>query len=251
MYVVSIFSIAIVLPYLYSTLHFFYKRNELLPAISSYSKKALKNIFSKGSKILFIQIGFLLIIGIDRLILLKYGSAIEVSKYEILYKVMSIVIFPVSIIMAPLWSSFTDAYDRNDVAWIKNVFKKFYLMMVVLLFTMIVLSLSFNTITSLWLKDFPYIEFFLIFIMGILILEIIWSTFHTDFLLGIHDMSYIILMIFIGLLLKFGFLYFSYSSSGALTIASIVISSILAYSVYNIGVPFHIKKLLKKKIINE
>lgn len=247
-YAIFIFSLSIVIPYLYSTLRFFYNHKELIPSISNYSKKALKTIFSSGSKILFLQIGLLLIIGMDRLILLKYGSAIEVSKYEIIYKVMAILVFPVSILTGPLWSAFTAAYDKNDVAWIKSIFNKFYIMMFGLLIATIILTFSFNTITFFWLNDFPHIEFLVILTMGIMILELIWSTFHTDFLLGIHKLSYIINMVFIGLILKFGFLYFIVSSEGVLNIMDVIISSILAYSLYNLSVPFYIKKLLCQRV---
>jgi len=249
-YAVVIFSISIIVPYLYSTLHFFYKNKELIPSIANYSEKALKNIFSKGSKILFIQIGFLLIIGIDRLILLKYGSAIEVSKYEIIYKVMSIVIFPVSIILAPLWSAFTDAYAKNDITWINSIFNKFYILIFGLLAAVIILTFLFNYITSFWLGEFPRIDLLIIFTMGILILSLIWSNFHTDFLLGIHHLSYIVGVVFFGLLLKFSLLFFIISSGKSLDIMTVVISSILAYSLYNLSVPFYIKKLLRQRVKN-
>ena len=247
-YAIFIFSLSIVLPYLYATLRFFYKHQELIPSISNYSRKALRTIFSTGSKILFLQIGSLLIIGIDRLILLKYGSALEVSKYEIIYKIMAILVLPVSIVTAPLWSAFTAAYDKNDIAWIKSIFNKFYLMVFGLLITAIILTFSFNTITSFWLNDFPYIEFFVTFMMGILILELIWSTFHSDFLLGINHLSYMMSMVFLGLLLKFGFLYFILFSEGTLNVTNIIISSVLAYSLYNSSISFYIKKLLAQRL---
>ncbi len=243
-YAVVVFSASIILPYLYSTTRFFYKYKDLIPSVSNYSKKALNNIFKKGSKILFIQIAFLLIIGIDRLILLKYGNALEVSKYEIIYKIMSLVMFPVSIINYPLWSSFTEAYAKDDKSWIKSIFKKLYLLILGLLIAVIALVFLFNIITSFWLTGFPHIDYIVIFTMGFMILSHIWCNFHTDFLLGIQHFSYAIVVIFIGLALKFCFLFFIISSGKPLDIMGIVISSILAYSLYNISVPFYIKRLL-------
>jgi O-antigen/teichoic acid export membrane protein len=243
-YAVVVFSASIILPYLYSTTRFFYKYKDLIPSVSNYSNKALNNIFKKGSKILFIQIAFLLIIGIDRLILLKYGNALEVSKYEIIYKIMSLVMFPVSIINYPLWSSFTEAYAKDDKSWIKSIFKKLYLLILGLLIAVIALVFLFNIITSFWLTGFPHIDYIVIFTMGFMILSHIWCNFHTDFLLGIQHFSYAIVVIFIGLALKFCFLFFIISSGKPLDIMGIVISSILAYSLYNISVPFYIKRLL-------
>jgi O-antigen/teichoic acid export membrane protein len=244
-YAVIVFSISIVLPYIYSTSHFFYKYKYLIPSISSYSKKALNNIFGKGSKILFIQIGFLLIIGIDRLILLKYGNALEVSKYEIVYKVMSIVMFPVSIINYPLWSAFTEAYARDDKSWIKSIFIKLYALMFALLVAVIALVYLFNIITEFWLSGFPHIDYLIISTMGFMILSHIWCNFHTDFLLGIQHFSFAIVVIFIGLALKFGYLFFIISSGKPLNIMGVVFSSILAYSIYNTSVPFYIRRILR------
>jgi len=244
---IYVFSLALVLPYLYSTILFFREHKKLIPSVKFYSKKVLNNILGQGSKILFIQIGFLLMIGVDRLILLKYGSALEVAKYEIVYKIMSIVIFPASIILAPLWSSFTDAYHNNDISWIKEVFKKFYFLILLLFIIVIILTFSFNSITQLWLDDFSYIEYHVIFTMGILMLSLIWSNFHTDFLLGIQRLSNIMYIVIIGLFIKFAYIYYIFSINQTLTLIDLVLSSLLAYSLYNFIIPFYIKNLLQKK----
>ena len=250
LWAIYVFSISIILPYFFSTLYFFYNHKELIPSIYSYSKKKLARIFNQGSKILLIQIGFLLFIGLDRLIILKYGSAIEVSKYEIIYKVMSILTLPVSVLMAPLWSAYTAAYEINDIVWIKSIFKKFYIAMIGLFISMLILAFLFNSITSIWLNNFPYINVLVTLAMGILILELIWSTFHTEFLLGIKRLKYIVYMLSFGLLLKYSFLYFFISLEGEINIIVVIISSTLAYLIYNLSAPFYISKLLHRRKLN-
>ena len=100
-----LFTMSVLIIHVYSTFSFFKTNNKIIPRFSYFSKKVLSNILGSGTFLFLIQISFILIIGLDRIILQKYGSSILVSDYDILYKVMSIIILPIGIILQPLWAS--------------------------------------------------------------------------------------------------------------------------------------------------
>ncbi|MDH5896584.1 hypothetical protein [Vibrio splendidus] len=242
---VIIFSISLTTPYILSTVIFFNNKQMLRPSLGHFSKTKFYAVFNKGSKILFIQIGFLVFVGLDRLLLLKYGSAIEVSKYEIIYKVMAILVFPVSIATAPLWSSFTNAFEIKDIDWIKKIFKKFYILMFLISIFSIFLIFFFNDITTLWIGEFPDITIIQATVVAILMLCIIWGSFHTDLLLSTNHFKYITYMIAIGCVLKFLVIFVSIQSPNSqLTMVDLAFSSISAYFLFNITAPFYIRRLL-------
>lgn len=245
--VVLIFSFSIVIPYILMTYIFFKKFKQYIPAFQLYSFSIFKNIFKSGSKILLIQIGFLFIIGIDRLLLLKYGNGLEVTQYEIIYKIMSIVVIPVSILIAPMWSAFTHAYNENNIDWIKGVFKNFYYLMIFLFCVILILTISFNYIVEIWLDDFTKVETYIVFLMGILILEMIWSNFHSDFLLGIDSYNFIKITVFFGLILKSLFLVYVYTNNTYLSVYDVIVSSILAYIFFSFLAPIYIFKFHIKR----
>lgn len=247
-YAVIVYSVSIIIPYFILTFIFFKKYPQFIPNLKLFSFSVFNSILKSGSKILLIQIGFLLMIGIDRILLLKYGSSVEVVKYEIIYKIMSVIVFPVSIIIAPLWSAFNDAFTRNDYDWIKKVFFKFYYLMIILFFIVIMLTFGFDWIINLWLNNFPYVEKHLIALMGILILLMIWSNFHSDFLLGINKYFVMKLFVSFGLILKILFLTYIYFNNAYLSLFDIIISSILAYSIFSLIGPIYIRKFYIKKV---
>jgi len=243
--IVFIFSIATILPYLYSTVYFFYKHKELIPSRNGYSIIALKNILGKGSKILYIQIGFLCIIGLDRLVLLKYGTPTEVFRYEIIYKVMSIVIFPISILMEPLWSSFSEAYHKGDIQWIKSVFKKFYITLSGAALIMLILVYFFDYITQFWLSQKIDVDTESLLLVGLLILSIVIGNFYSSFLLGNNKLLFMSIIVSMGLIGKILVL----STATFIALNTVIISSLSAYAIFIIFTPFYIKKLLQMRKI--
>lgn len=242
---VLIFSVATILPYLYSTFYFFYKHKELIPSRNSYSFIALKNILGKGTKILYIQVGFLCIIGLDRLILLKYATSSEVFRYEIIYKVMSIVVFPITILMEPLWSSFSEAFHKGDIQWIKSIFKKFYIILLSAAVIMLVLVYSFDHITQFWIAQKLDISIESLFLVVFLILSIVVGNFYSSFLLGNNKLLYMSIVVTVGLVSKFLVLYYS----ADLELNTVVISSLSAYAIFILLTPLYIKRQLKVREI--
>ncbi|MBB1411679.1 hypothetical protein [Pseudoalteromonas sp. SG44-17] len=248
-FAILVFSLSITIPYIFTTFLFFYDNHNLLPSINYFSVKKLRNIFSQGSKILFIQLGFLFFVGLDRLLLLKYGDSIEVGKYEIIYKVMSILIFPVAIVTSPLWSSFTNAFEKNDIKWIQGVFRKFYKLIFLIAFFSLLLIFFFNSFIYIWIGEFPHVSILQRGLVALLMIFIIWSSFHSDLLLAINNFKFVFTMVFLGCFLKFLLIAVVLQlNGGVLTIEVLTSSSILAYFLFNITSPFYINRLLKVKL---
>ncbi|MEZ8310897.1 lipopolysaccharide biosynthesis protein [Vibrio splendidus] len=244
--IILVFSISIVLPYFFSTLEFFIKYKYLRPSFSFINKDVLKKITSSGGGILLVQIVFLLMIGLDKMLILKYSDPIEVADYEIMYKVMSLILLPMTIIISPLWSSFSNAYHNNDRLWIKGLFVKFYKLFSLLILLALVLTLLFDNIVWFWLGHVPRIDLFSPMLMSVMILQVVWCTFHSDFLLGINKLRVTICSGLIGLILKFVIIAFVIHGQVGLSKESIIISTIVAYACFNIYSPLYIKRLLER-----
>ncbi len=206
----------------------------------------LKKITSSGGGILIVQVVFLLMIGLDRVLILKYSGPIEVANYEVMYKVMSIILLPMTIIISPLWSSFSNAYHNNDKTWIKGLFLKFYKLFTLMILFALVLSFLFEYIVDLWLGYVPKIDFFSSILMSVMILQVVWCTFHSDFLLGINKLVVTIFLGLIGLILKLTIIVYIINSQEEISKDTIIISTIIAYACFNIFSPLYIKRLLDR-----
>jgi O-antigen/teichoic acid export membrane protein len=183
-----------------------------------------------GLSILSIQLLFFTFLGMDRFILLKYGSGLEVTNYDIMYRVMSLLLFPWSIIAQPLWSSYAEAYKRKDIIWIKKIYKRLLIVFCFTIFGVFLLSFSFDFITTLWLGKILEVDMQMLLLTGFLILLIMWSTMHSDILFGLSKFRISLIAAILGFSLKIIFLYFALNNN--FDISKLLISSISAYAIF-------------------
>jgi O-antigen/teichoic acid export membrane protein len=94
------------------------------PCIRAVSKVYFKDITSLGLKFFVIQIAATILFTTDNFIISHLYGPEEVVPYHIAMKYFSILLMGYGILTAPLWSTFTDAYTRNDLAWIENTISK-------------------------------------------------------------------------------------------------------------------------------
>ncbi|MEO9570748.1 MAG: hypothetical protein ABJH82_04120 [Polaribacter sp.] len=196
-----------------------------------------------GIRILFIQLLFFTFLGLDRFILLKHVSALEVTNYDIMYRVMSLLLFPWSIIAQPLWSSYAEAYNRKDISWIKNMYKKLLLVFGFTILGVFILSYSFDFITELWIGKVLEVDLNILFLTGLLILLIMWSTMHTDILFGLSKFRIPLISASLGFIVKIIFIFVAINTG--FDIFKLLISSIAAYGMFCVIAPINVFKLLK------
>ncbi|GGZ89310.1 lipopolysaccharide biosynthesis protein [Algibacter mikhailovii] len=115
-----IFSALPVLVLLVLNLFGFSNRFRLLkPSIYLWNNKYLNEIMGVGLRFFIIQIAALVLFSTDNFIISIVFSPEEVVPYNIAFKYFSILTMAFSMLVAPYWSSFTDAYVKNDFSWIK------------------------------------------------------------------------------------------------------------------------------------
>jgi O-antigen/teichoic acid export membrane protein len=96
---------------------------EYRPRISLWKKEYLKDIFGLGISFFFIQIAWIVITTTDNMIISQLFSPKEVVPYNLAFKLFSISSMIFTIIVAPYWSTFTEAYFKEDYDWIEKAMK--------------------------------------------------------------------------------------------------------------------------------
>jgi len=130
-----------------------------VPSIKLIKFEYAGNLMSIGTKFFIIQIGVLVLLQTDNIIIIQLFGSKEVTTYNIVYKLFSIVIMIFSIVIAPLWSAFTEAYTKGEFDWIRRSYysvQKFLLAL--LLFTVVLLFLS-PLIFRFWIGNIIEIPF--------------------------------------------------------------------------------------------
>lgn len=169
-----------------------------------------KDIFNLGGEFFIIQIASLVLYQMINILILRLCGPEQVTNYNVVYKYMSVALMAVNIIIAPLWSAFTDAYVKKDVAWMNNIYRRLiqlFLLSSICIVLMIVIS---PWVYQWWIGNNVNISIELSALIGIYTIIAIWGSIHGTLINGMGKIRFqlwyavIIMIAFIPLALLLG-----------------------------------------------
>lgn len=111
--------------FLLAAIPLFWKHPELKPSLRFFDKSLGKKIVGKGFGFFVIQISSCLVIfGAANFFITQSCGPAAVTTYNIAYKFFNLLVIAYTIILAPMWNAYTDAYIKGDMQWIKATFNK-------------------------------------------------------------------------------------------------------------------------------
>lgn len=151
LYVVTTFMAMPVVVFLLGAIPILYKCPHLRPSFKSIDISFSKGIVKKGLGFFFIQItSCLVIFGGSNVFISHFQGPEAVTTYNIAYKFFNLLIIGYTIIIAPMWNAYTDAYVKNDWSWIRTTFNRALLMWGLTAFGGIIMLLICNLFYALW-----------------------------------------------------------------------------------------------------
>lgn len=124
-YVVTTFMAMPVLIFILGAIPVFSRHPELKPSFKYIDIPFSKGIILKGLGFFFIQItSCLVIFGGSNLFISHFQGPEAVTIYNIAYKFFNLLIIGYTILIAPMWNAYTDAYVKDDWAWIRKTFNR-------------------------------------------------------------------------------------------------------------------------------
>ena len=119
-YIVLTFTTTPVVVFFLSTIPLFKKHPELRPTRDSIDIAFGKQILSKGVGFFFIQItSCLVIFGSANIFIAQAAGQEAVTTYNIAYKFFNLIVIAYTIVIAPMWNAYTDAYVKKEFDWIR------------------------------------------------------------------------------------------------------------------------------------
>ena len=123
--VVLVFSATPVCVFLLAAIPLFHHYSMLRPSYRSVDHRLARGIISKGMGFFLIQItSCLIIFGSSNLFISHYHGPAEVSVYNVAYKYLNLLAVGYTVVLAPMWNAYTDAYVKNDYDWIRRAYNK-------------------------------------------------------------------------------------------------------------------------------
>lgn len=164
-----------------------------------------KEVFSLGSEFFIVQIVVLVLYQMINILISRMCGPEEVTNYNVAYKYFSISTMIVSIVLAPIWSAFTDAYVKNDVSWMSMIYHKLmkiFFLSVILTVLLVIIS---PVVYELWIGQSVNVSLTTSVLVGIYVIIGVWGHIHAAILNGIGKIrfqvlySVVIMVIFIPL----------------------------------------------------
>lgn len=121
------------------------------PSFKAINFGYMKDLLRTGSIFFIVQIGALILFQTDNIIITQLFGPEQVTVFNISYKLFSIVTMGFTIILTPFWSAYTDAYVKNDFAWMRNSLNKTIRIWFVLSIVSIAMFFVSPYLYSLWL----------------------------------------------------------------------------------------------------
>lgn len=121
------------------------------PSIKFINFRLASDIFSLGFKFFVIQISGIIKYQTANIIIIRSFGALEVTNYNIAYKYFSVLPMIWNIFATPIWSSVTDAFEKNEIDWIKAIEKKMRILTLMLGIAGLIMLILANPVYDLWI----------------------------------------------------------------------------------------------------
>jgi O-antigen/teichoic acid export membrane protein len=156
-----------------------------VPKLKHIKLETAGDLINLSGAFFLIQIGALILYETDNIIITRVLGPLDVTTFNIAYKYFSLATLTFSIIITPYWSAFTDAFVKNDLAWIKHSMKRMRVLSIYFsLGTGLMLLLS-KTFYKIWIGDKLFIPQGLSFAIAFYVILQNWMIVHAYMLNGV------------------------------------------------------------------
>lgn len=226
----------------------FYRQNRELTPIFFLDKQHIRPLISVGGQFFIIQLAVLIIFTTDRMLITQLFGPQYVTQYDVIFKLFSIITIIHSLITVPLWSSYTDAYHRGDITWIKGILQKQLMLFGIVVLAVIMFALIAKPVIAVWIGRQIEVSMPLVVSMGAFVLISTWNNVFANFVNGVGMVrpqlitSIIAMIINVPLAIIFVKL-FNFGSDG------IVLATCLSLFFFAIVGPIQVHFILNKRSI--
>ncbi|MFC5285206.1 oligosaccharide flippase family protein [Pedobacter alpinus] len=224
---------------------FFYRTNfNYIPKIKWIDLSKAKEILQLGGSFFIIQIATVFMFSTSSILIIQLLSSIDVSIYNVTFRLFSTLSLVFSIVVTPYWSAFTEAFKKSDFKWIKTSMVKLHVYLALTIIIAILLVISHQFILDLWLGKNKLIPGFTVaLMMGVYVIILSWSNIYSHYLNGIGKlkMQTILAVIQAIMVIPLCFLFTKFLNMGLSGIMLSLIFSLLPFAI--IGPIVSIKSL--------
>lgn len=157
----------------------------LRPSLSLLNLRSALSLGNLGVRFFWLQIAGVIQMMTANILISNLFSPEIVTPYQIAYRYFSLVLAAFTVICMPFWNATTDAYERDDIQWIRKADKRMgYVVMILGLCLVLMVAIS-PFIYNLWIGNKCEVPFGITLMVAIYTFIIIASSRYSYFLNGI------------------------------------------------------------------
>lgn len=164
---------------------FYVKYPQLRPRYKSVNLHTAIQLGNLGLKFFWLQIAAIIQFMTANILISHFFTPEMVTPYQITYRYMSLLMVFFSIVCMPFWNATTDAYERQDTAWIERASKKMNMLTALIFLAAAVMTLVSPWVYDLWIGNKCDVPFGMTCMMALYVCLLILSMRYSYFLNGI------------------------------------------------------------------
>lgn len=225
---------------------FTYTFPEIAPSIKYVDLSKIKAVLGLGMQFFIMQIAAVLLYQTNNILISRWFGPNEVTDYTISFRYFNVITMGFSIIMAPFWSSFTDAYTRQDYAWIRAAIRRSVQLWGIVLLALVVMVLNADWVYKAWTGDATKIPLSLSAANAVYVSLYAWNMIFVNFLNGTGKIRLQFLLTPLVLVLFFPVTY-GLAIMAGLGVEGIVWGNCICLAVFSVQAPIQYHKIINAR----
>ena len=169
-----------------ANIHFFYRiYKKHSPSLKFFQRTKIKSLLGLGMKFFILQLGAIILISTDNIIVSQLFGPKEVVVYMVAMKYMGISMMIYLILLSPIWSASTEAYHIRDFVWIKNTIRRYEQIALIFIILTLFMVLTSKFFYGIWLGHEIEVPLSLTLSWGLNSSLLFYASLYTNFLNGI------------------------------------------------------------------
>lgn len=181
--------INLIIPFLASIWAFNGKYKKYSPSFKHIDFSKSKELLNLGVRFFITQVAAIIVAATDNIIIAQLIGNEDVAVYNVSYKYFGVMNMVFTIITAPYWSAYTEAYTKNDMEWVKQATLKIIKLWFIVIIGIIIMLLFSNNAYQLWIGDRLAIPFNLSIIMALWVIVSTSTMIFANFLAGVNKIQ--------------------------------------------------------------
>ncbi len=214
------------------------------PDLRTFDKSYIKELFGLGYKFFIINVQVVVLYYFTNILISHVSSPYQVTSYNLAYKYLNVAMMVYTLITAPLWPAYTDAYAKKDFNWMRSTLSrmtKIMLMSIGLCLFMVAIS---PLVYDIWFGDKADVPFTMTMIVAVYVSIYCWMNLNATVIVGMGTVSLQTIITVLGMIVHIPLSLLLGRYIGAY---GVIVSMILINLGYAIVFQIQVSKILSMK----